>query len=73
MKFKFDLSNFVLAIVGLTVSLLIFANLAPEVSDQLVASNYTSNTLAGVIVPLITVVFVVGVMIQVLRTAMGKK
>ena len=93
MKIKFDMSSMILVIVGLSISLLIFASLAPTISNNLLAANYTcvcvgdgtactghcdaynasSNVLASVIVPLITVVFVVGIMIQVLRTAMGKK
>jgi hypothetical protein len=33
MKIKFDVGNFILAIIGLSVSLLIFANLAPSGSN----------------------------------------
>ena len=73
MKIKFDVSNFILAIIGLSVSLLIFANLAPSVSNQLVASNYTSNALAGVMAPLVTVVFIAGILLKTLYTAIGKK
>jgi hypothetical protein len=88
-----DIGNFILALIGISIALLIFANLAPSVSRDLLNNNYTcscpaggaactggcdknnasSNALAGVMAPLITVVFIVTVLILVLKSFFKKK
>lgn len=71
---KLEITSLITVIVMLAVALLIFAYIAPSVNDALsigVAGkskgNYTENPTAGAIVPLISIVFIAGVILAVIK------
>jgi hypothetical protein len=71
MKFKdpegIDVSKLIVFIIGMTVALLIFSQLAPTITGALVSANYTVNPIAGALVVLIPVVFVAVILLQTLK------
>jgi len=76
MKFKepgFSTSRLIEMIIGLSIALLIFASLAPTVSSYLVPAQYSDNPIAQVVVPLVTVVFIVGVLLAVFYGLVGHR
>jgi hypothetical protein len=68
-----DTHQLVETIIGLSVALLIFASLIGGVNTQLVGIDWGNNTTAGIIAPLIIVVFVIGILLSVLYMLKGKK
>jgi hypothetical protein len=72
MKFK-DPSSLMETIILLVLALLVFSSLAPTVIQNLATGNYSGNTLAQAIVPLIGVIFIIAVVVRVYKDSMGKK
>jgi uncharacterized membrane protein YqhA len=68
-----NVSGLISTIIGLTVALLIFSALMPQVVNALQTTAYANNTIVAIIITLVPVVFVAGVLLSVFYGLIPKR